>query len=80
MNINKNPEWMKSARCREVDTEIFYPDKSDAATGTHARKVCISCEVKVECLEYALSNNELFGIWGGLNPKSRQRIRRKKAA
>lgn len=78
--LNENPEWFKLARCREVDPELFFPEKSDTVTGAQAKRVCMSCEVRVECLEYALDNNELFGIWGGLNPKSRRRYRRKKVA
>ena len=34
------------------------------------------CEVSVECLQTAIENNETFGIWGGLTPKERSRIRR----
>ena len=78
--LNENPEWMKLARCKETDPEIFYPDKGDISTGAQAIRVCRSCEVRVECLEYAVDNNELFGIWGGLNPKSRRNYRRKKVA
>lgn len=80
MMIVDNPEWMKLARCKETDPEIFFPDKSDTVTGAQAKRVCMSCEVRVECLEYALDNNEVFGIWGGLNTKSRQRMRRKRVA
>ena len=36
------------------------------------------CEVRSECLEYALKNDERFGIWGGLSERERRRL--KKAA
>ncbi|WP_407672362.1 WhiB family transcriptional regulator [Parafrankia discariae] len=31
-----------------------------------AKRICSGCEVRAECLEYALENDERFGIWGGL--------------
>jgi WhiB family transcriptional regulator, redox-sensing transcriptional regulator len=34
------------------------------------------CEVRAECLEYALENDERFGIWGGLSERERRRIKR----
>ena len=42
-----------------------------------AKKVCTECEVKVECLEYALANDERFGIWGGLSERERRKLRRR---
>ena len=40
------------------------------------QKVCRSCEVRAECLEYALENDERFGIWGGLSERERRRLKR----
>ena len=42
-----------------------------------AKKICTGCEVKAECLEYALANDERFGIWGGLSERERRRLRRR---
>lgn len=79
--LNENPEWMKKARCRETDPEIFYPEQgSGHYIATQAKRICNSCEVKVECLQYALDNNEAHGIWGGLNEKSRRQYKRKRVA
>ncbi|MDX6335165.1 MAG: WhiB family transcriptional regulator, redox-sensing transcriptional regulator, partial [Streptosporangiaceae bacterium] len=41
-----------------------------------AKKVCRGCEVRVECLEYALEHDERFGIWGGLSERERRRMKR----
>jgi WhiB family redox-sensing transcriptional regulator len=35
--------------------------------------------VRLECLEYALSHGEKFGIWGGLSERERRRVRRERA-
>jgi WhiB family redox-sensing transcriptional regulator len=74
------PEWTKLARCAEVDPELFFPEKGDVYSPMKARLICNSCEVKVECLEYALDNNEKYGVWGGLTERSRQILRRKRVA
>jgi WhiB family redox-sensing transcriptional regulator len=38
--------------------------------------VCRSCDVRAECLEYALENDERFGIWGGMSERERRRLKR----
>lgn len=66
------PEWMTSALCAQVDTEIFYPERGDSASADMARKICSLCDVKVQCLEYALEQGERYGIWGGTNERDRR--------
>ncbi len=41
--------------------------------------MCGGCEVRMECLEYALRHGEKFGIWGGMSERERRRIRRQRA-
>ena len=36
-----------------------------------------SCDVRVDCLEYALANGEKFGIWGGLSERERRRLKKR---
>jgi len=40
------------------------------------KKVCLACEVRSDCLEYALANDERFGIWGGLSERERRRLKK----
>ena len=56
--------WQERALCAQTDPEAFFPEKGGSTR--EAKKVCLSCEVRGECLEYALANDERFGIWGGL--------------
>lgn len=39
--------------------------------------MCATCEVREECLEYALANDERFGIWGGLSERERRKLKRR---
>ena len=66
--------WMDSALCAQTDPELFFPEQGDAAYA--AKKVCRSCPVRAECLEYALTNDVPFGVWGGLSARERRRVRR----
>lgn len=68
-------DWRDFALCAETDPEAFFPEKGGSTR--EAKKVCRSCEVRTECLEYALGNPDLtqFGIWGGLSPQERRLVR-----
>ncbi|MGH2768237.1 MAG: WhiB family transcriptional regulator [Actinomycetota bacterium] len=63
------------ARCLEVDPEIFFPERGGSSRA--ARAVCSQCEVRAECLLYALRNHEQFGIWGGTSERERRKLRRR---
>jgi WhiB family transcriptional regulator, redox-sensing transcriptional regulator len=67
--------WQESALCAETDPEAFFPEKGGSTR--EAKKICTGCEVKAQCLEYALANDERFGIWGGLSERERRRLRRR---
>ena len=67
--------WQEQALCAETDPEAFFPEKGGSTR--EAKKICTGCEVKAECLEYALANDERFGIWGGLSERERRRLRRR---
>jgi WhiB family redox-sensing transcriptional regulator len=66
--------WQERALCAETDPEAFFPEKGGSTR--EAKKICTGCDVRAECLEYALANDERFGIWGGLSERERRRLRR----
>ena len=70
-------EWQDKALCAEVDPEIFFPEKGGSTR--EAKRVCRSCEVRAQCLEYALENDERFGIFGGFSERERRRLKREAA-
>lgn len=63
-------DWQERALCAETDPEAFYPEKGGSTRD--AKKVCRSCEVRTECLEYALANDERWGVFGGLSERERR--------
>ncbi len=65
--------WRLEALCAETDPEAFFPEKGGSTRD--AKRVCTGCTVRAECLEFALANDERFGIWGGLSERERRRVR-----
>jgi WhiB family redox-sensing transcriptional regulator len=68
------PAWQDLALCAQTDPEAFFPEKGGSTR--EAKRVCRACEVRQECLEYALEHDERFGIWGGLSERERRRLKR----
>ncbi len=69
--------WMDEAACKDIDTEVFFPGKGQKAIT--ALRVCHSCPVRAECLDYAFTNESAggyhhYGIYGGLGPAERKRV------
>ncbi len=69
-------DWQELAQCRGRDPEIFYPQRGVPTAS--AKTLCRECPVKSECLEYALVNEERFGIWGGLSERERKKLHRER--
>ena len=67
-------DWAERALCAQTDPEAFFPEKGGSTR--EAKKVCLGCDVRAECLEYALANDERFGIWGGLSERERRRLKK----
>jgi WhiB family redox-sensing transcriptional regulator len=66
--------WQADALCAQTDPEAFFPEKGGSTRD--AKRICTSCDVRGECLEYALQNDERFGIWGGLSERERRKLKR----
>ncbi len=75
--------WRDQAVCRDTDPELFFPV---GTTGqallqlSKAKETCDQCEVKVQCLQFALDTNQDSGVWGGTSEEERRSIRRQIAA
>jgi WhiB family redox-sensing transcriptional regulator len=67
--------WQDRALCAQTDPEAFFPEKGGSTR--EAKKVCASCDVRAECLDYALESDERFGIWGGLSERERRKLKRR---
>ncbi len=68
--------WQDYANCRGADADLFFPERG--ASTRRAKSICGACEVRTDCLEYAIVNGEKFGIWGGMSERERRRVRRER--
>jgi len=73
--VTREP-WMDDALCRQVGPELFFPPDGD--NGREAKQVCAACEACSACLDYALRNDEKYGVFGGLGPKQRRVLHRER--
>jgi len=71
------PHWADRALCAQTDPEAFFPEKGGSTR--EAKRTCRACEVRAECLQYALDHDERFGVWGGLSERERRRLQRQAA-
>ena len=67
--------WQERALCAQTDPEAFFPEKGGSTR--EAKRICQGCEVRAECLEYALGHDERFGIWGGLSERERRKLKKR---
>lgn len=64
--------WMAAGACREHHPSVFFP-----STGTgvlRAQRICRTCPVAGDCLEYALTHSIEHGVWGGVSERGRRRL------
>jgi len=71
-----NQAWRQHAACRGVDPEVFYPVSDDEAETPKA--ICGACSARHGCLDWALTNKERDGVWGGATEKERRRMLRQR--
>jgi WhiB family redox-sensing transcriptional regulator len=64
------------ALCAEIDPELFFPERGGAGTTPIAKALCGRCPLKDYCLERALNDREIYGIWGGTSEAQRRHMRR----
>ena len=68
-------DWVDHAACREHAKRLnWYPSSGEP---THVQKaICADCEVRVDCLAYAVDNREEHGIWGGISGRDIPKVGR----
>ena len=68
-------DWRTSAACRTADPDLFFPVSSlgpAQADIARAKAVCGSCEVRRQCLQFALATHQMYGVWGGTTEEERR--------
>jgi WhiB family redox-sensing transcriptional regulator len=72
-------DWVHRARCKDEDPELFFPIGTTGPAATQieqAKAICMQCEVRAQCLEWALATGQDAGVWGGMSEEERRAHRR----
>lgn len=69
-------DWRNEGSCVGIGPELFFPEKGQPTTV--AKEICKDCVVRIECHQFAVENDERFGIWGGIGEQERRRLRRQR--
>jgi hypothetical protein len=83
----KEAHWSQQGACApgrlealpgqlEPSPDIFFAEEKSPET-LAAKEICMSCHVRLKCLEYALEKDERWGVWGGLTTDERRAFQRK---
>lgn len=67
---------LSDGACRDEDPEVFFPDRNNPSWHK-AKAICDKCPVRMQCLQWAIENNEQHGIWGGMVYRERLQHKRK---
>lgn len=73
LELSEPEPWMLEGLCAQVDPDLWFPEKG--GTTGDAKRICMKCPVRADCLEYALAHDERFGIWGGLSERERRALK-----
>jgi WhiB family redox-sensing transcriptional regulator len=74
------PAWMQQAWCVGVDDVYFFPARGRPDLEKKAKALCAGCPVRERCLEHALEQGEVFGVWGGTSEQERRRLAKETGA
>jgi WhiB family transcriptional regulator, redox-sensing transcriptional regulator len=72
--------WQQQGLCRDTDTTVFFPpahfEHKPEREGREAKAkaICRGCPVRIECLDWALTTREPFGVWGGRSESERKQM------
>lgn len=75
--------WIEDAACQGMPSSVFFPEPDDEnfvarpLAYKKAKAVCRHCPVLALCQRDTLG--EVDGIWGGMDPKERRKLRRERS-
>jgi len=70
----QRPSWHRDAAGRGRGPAEFV--RAPRSTYDGVRELCETCPVRQECLETALADSDLMGLWGGTTDAERRELRR----
>jgi WhiB family transcriptional regulator, redox-sensing transcriptional regulator len=79
LELLEPPAWHRDAACRTAPPEVtWFPGPKEHCA--EAMAICHGCTVKQQCLEWALAQDDLDGIWAGTTPRGRAKLKKARSA
>ncbi|AXR73181.1 MULTISPECIES: WhiB family transcriptional regulator [Auritidibacter] len=75
-------DWRSKAACLDKDPELFFPVGNTGPALLQieeAKAICNQCPVMEQCLQWAISTGQDYGVWGGMSEDERRALKRRKA-
>src|SRR5690606_40588895 len=75
-------DWRHRSACLDEDPELFFPIGNTGPAILQieeAKQVCRRCDVREQCLAWALEAGQDHGVWGGLSEDERRALKRRNA-
>ena len=73
--LSERPAWHEDALCVQVGGDVFFPEPDSGGSVRQVKALCFGCDVRAQCLQFALEHDERHGIWGGLSELERRRLK-----
>src|SRR4051794_4634196 len=76
----KAMDWRDRSACLDEDPELFFPIGNTGPAILQieeAKQVCRRCDVREQCLAWALEAGQANGVWGGLSEDGRRALKRR---
>ena len=71
--------WRWQALCAQTDPELWFPEIGMGNMSKQAKRICAMCDVTEPCLNEALADPSLIGVWGQTTERERRIILRDRA-
>jgi WhiB family transcriptional regulator, redox-sensing transcriptional regulator len=75
-------DWRHRSACLDEDPELFFPIGNTGPAILQieeAKQVCRRCDVREQCLAWALEAGQDHGVWGGMSEDERRALKRRNA-
>lgn len=79
---DRGTDWRDNGLCTtHPEPDLWYPDGNSGRyflQTEEAKEICRHCPVMEACRQWSLERREAHGVWGGLSPRERQAILRRR--
>lgn len=75
MSADGGLDWQRDGECAKPENKDMADNfwSSDPEKKYDAKNLCFSCDVREQCVKWAMENKEIWGVWGGRDENETRR-------